>query len=154
MTLKVEDVRRFVSEARAWHERGLALLATLEAKLEGSETLGEQMKRVNEAFTAAWRKRYGRDYVYVGAKDATAVKRLLKALNVDEVIRRIPLYIANDDPFFTKVGHSLSMFASTINQHAGSTQEVGAELPFGCAHRPPCRSDAEHTRRQLAEMRQ
>lgn len=155
-TLKVEDVRTYVREARAWHERGLALLATLEAKLEGSETLGQQMKRVSDAFGIAWRRRYGRDYVFVGAKDAQAVKRLLKSLSVDEVLARIPRYVTNDDPFYGKVSHSLSMFASTINQHGADQGELleGGNAPAGCKHTPPCRSDVEHTRRSIAEMRQ
>lgn len=155
-TLKVDDVRKFVGDMRALLERGGELVKALEAKLEGSETLGQQMKRVSDAFVLAWRKRYGRDYVFVGAKDAQAVKRLLKALSVDEVLARIPRYIGNDDPFYGKVSHSLSMFASTINQHGAEQRELleGGAAPAGCQHRPPCRSDVEHTRRSIAEMRQ
>lgn len=155
-TLKVEDVRKFVSEARAWLERGTALVQQLESKLEGSETLGQQMKRISDAFMLAWRRRYGRDYVFVGAKDAQAVKRLLKVLPVEQVLARIPRYITNDDPFFGKVMHSLTMFASTINQHGEEQPELleGGSAPSGCKHKPPCRSDVEHTRRSIAEMRQ
>lgn len=154
-TLKIDDVRKFVAEARLWLERGGALVAQLEAKLEGSETLGQQMKRVSEAFVQAWRKRYGRDYVFVGAKDATAVKRMLKALPVEAILARIPRYISNDDPFFGKVSHSLSMFASTINQHGEEQPDLldGGNAPQACKHKPACRSDVEHTRRSIQEMR-
>lgn len=153
-TLKIEHVRAAVKELRATEKRLGELATMLEARLEGSETASEQHKRVITAFVEAWAKRYGRPYVFAGGKDATAVKRLLKVLPAEEIIQRIARYVTNDDPFYEKVKHSLSMFASTINQHGDVLPEqqqlAGA---VGCGHRPRCRSDVEHTRKTTAELR-
>ena len=154
-TLKIEHVRAAVRELRAIEKRAADVATMLEARLEGSATAGEKMKQVTDAFVDLWARRYRSKYVFAGGKDATAVKRLLGVLEVEEILRRIPRYIANDDPFYVKVKHSLSMFASTINQH-GATVDQGGEQAAGavdCKHQPPCRSDVEHTRRVNAELR-
>jgi hypothetical protein len=155
-TLKVEDVKRAVAELKAIRDRISALVADLEAKLEGSLTQGQIMKQLTERFVELWGRRYGRAYIHGGAKDATALKRLLKSLEPKEIERRMVFYFANDDAFFTKAAHSLTMFASTINQHVGATEQRGLEMPgvaVDCHHRPQCRSNVEHTRRVQQEIR-
>lgn len=153
-TLKIEHVRHAVKELRATEQRLGELATMLEARLEGSETTGEQHKRVIAAFVETWAKRYGQPYVFAGGKDATAVKRLLKVLPAEEIIGRIARYVTNNDPFYEKVKHSLSMFASTINQHGDALPEQQSlSGAVGCGHRPRCRSDVEHTRKTMAELR-
>lgn len=153
-TLKIEHVRFAVKELRAIEKRAADVAAMLEARLEGSATAGEQMKRITDAFVELWARRYRTKYVFAGGKDATAVKRLLAVLDVDEILKRVPRYIANDDPFYVKVRHSLTMFASTINQHGPTSDQGGhAAGAIDCKHTPPCQSDVEHTRRVNAELR-
>lgn len=156
-TLKLDDVKQAIAELKKVNEKIAAIIANLEAKLEGSLTQGQIMKELTEEFVKLWARRYGRQYIHGGAKDATALKKLLKALEPTEIRRRMVFYFANDDPFFTKAAHSLSMFASTINQHVGATEQRGLEAPsaaIDCHHRPPCRSNVEHTRRVQQEIRQ
>jgi len=155
-TLKIEHVRKAVTELRAIEKRVGDIAAGLEARLEGSATVGEQMKRITDAFVELWARRYQSKYVFVGGKDATAVKKLLQALDVEEILRRMPRYIWNDDPFYGKVRHSLSMFASTINQHGKVSDQGGGDAArvVDCKHQPPCQSNVEHTRRVSAELRQ
>lgn len=156
-TLKLDDVQSAIGELKKMRERLSGVIDGLEAKLEGSLTIGQEMKQLTEEFVRLWARRYGRPYVHGGAKDATALKRLLKALEPVEIRRRMVFYFSNDDPFYAKAAHSLSMFASTINQHVGQAEQQGlighAAPAIDCKHRPACRSDVEHTRRVNAELR-
>lgn len=155
-TLKIEDVQHVVAELKKIRDRIDGMVRDLEAKLEGSRTMGQHMKELTEEFVKLWARRYGRQYIHGGAKDATALKRLLKALEPAEIRRRMVFYFSNDDPFYAKAAHSLTMFASTINQHVGAAEQRGLEQPataIDCKHRPPCRSDVEHTRRVQQEIR-
>ena len=156
-TLKIEDVQHVVVELKKMRDRLETMIRDLEAKLEGSRTLGQQMKELTEEFVKLWARRYGRQYIHGGAKDATAIKRLLKALEPQEIRRRMVFYFSNDDPFYAKAAHSLTMFASTINQHVGASEQRGLEQPAAppadCRHQPPCRSNVEHTRRVQQEIR-
>jgi len=156
-TLKIEDVLQVVAELKKMRDRLDAMVRDLEAKLEGSRTVGQQMKDLTEEFVKLWARRYGRPYVHGGAKDATALKRLLKSLDPAEIRRRMVFYFSNDDPFYAKAAHSITMFASTINQHVGASEqralEQPAAAPADCRHQPPCRSNVEHTRRVQQEIR-
>lgn len=151
-TITFTDIRTLVATQRKLLAAMSAALDEVERKLDGHESTGQEMKRVNEAFTRAWSRRYNAAYVYQGAKDATAVKRLLQTLTPDQIIERISRYFATDDPFVLKTRHALAVFASNINQYIPEALPLdGAD--FACSHTPRCTSAAAHTSKKLAEAR-
>lgn len=150
VTLTVTDIRQFIEQQRKQLAAMTSAIDAIEKKLDGHESTGAEMKRVNEAFTTAWARRYNAAYVYQGAKDATAVKRLLQSLTPDEITQRIVRYFASDDPFVLKTRHSLAVFASNINQYIPAALPLDGD-DFACNHRPRCASAAAHTSKKLAE---
>lgn len=152
-TLKVADVRDLIEKQRRLLAEMLAALDDVERKLDGHESTGREMKRVNAAFTAGWERRYHAAYAYQGAKDATAVKRLLQTLSPAEIEARMAIYFATDDPFVLRTRHSLAVFASNINQYVPSALPLDGE-DFACNHTPRCASAAAHTSKKLAEAAQ
>lgn len=150
-TITVSDIRKFIETQRKQLAVMVAALDDIERKLDGHESVGQEMRKVNDAFITAWRRRYRAEYVYQGAKDATAVKRLLASLTPAEIIERMARYFASDDPFVTKTRHSLALFATTINQYI--PEALPLEADFSCNHTPRCASAAAHTSKKLAEAR-
>jgi hypothetical protein len=127
--------------------------------LGGAAGIGATLKRLQEAFDAAWCHRYApgqtKAYVWQWAKDTTLFKRLLKNLAPEEIERRMINYLKSEDPFFAKNRHTFGLFVSSVNQFADFDRTLHEELPppAGCTHLPPCRSDQEHTRRRSEDMR-
>lgn len=151
--ITVTDIRKAIDDQRKLFEKGLLVLGELESKLDGHESIGKEMKRVTAFFVDAWSRRYRVDYAHQGAKDATAVKRLLQTLTPEDIERRITIYLASSDPFIVRARHGLAVFASTINQHIPAALPLD-EDDFQCQHAPRCHSAQQHTSKKLAEMRQ
>jgi hypothetical protein len=70
---------------------------------------------------------------------------------------RMTTYFGDRDVFIAKNRHPLNLFVSRINVYARPVsmrpEDLPDEIPADCRHDPPCRSDADHTRKRAAEMR-
>ena len=126
-------------------EKRDSLKAEIRALVSGDEGIGAKMKAVRDAWSLFWQDRYHTPYVWQFAKDNAQIKRLLKSMDVDELRERFVVYLGSSDPFFVKGRHSFGMFVATVNQHTPRREVVAR--PAGCAHEPPCKSDAAHTSR-------
>jgi len=152
----IGKIAKLIELGRELQEKQAAVLDEIDAIIGGKAGIGADMKAVQAAFSAAWSHRYapgfGDSYVWNHRSDAPQVKRLIKRLGVEEIVRRAAVYIRNEDPFYVSRRHSFPLFVSSINSHADNSAPVAA-APVGCKHDPPCESDAEHTRRRTSDMR-
>ena len=126
-------------------EKRDSIKAEIRALVSGDEGIGAKMKAVRDAWSGLWESVYHTAYVWQFAKDNAQIKRLLKSMDVDELRERFVVYLGSSDPFFVKGRHSFGMFVATVNQHTPRREVVAR--PAGCAHEPPCKSDAFHTSR-------
>ena len=154
---------KLLEAAQELHGKQGEIIAEIDALLGGKASIGMKLKAAEQAFDRAWCARYapGREKVYVWhyAKDRPHLKRLLKAMTVEDLAQRAARYIASEDGFLKKNRHTFGLFVSQINQFAGpGTEPQGLDLEpedsgFTCEHTPRCRDDAEHTRRRSQELR-
>jgi hypothetical protein len=120
--------------------------------LAGETATGDLLKRLSRFWCERWATRYLGKYAWEGAKDTSAAKRLIRDVPIAEIERRIAAFIADPDPFYRDRRHPFTIFAMNINRYAPllSGDEPSA---LDCRHLPPCRTDAEHTKRSQAELR-
>ena len=149
-------------------ERILALVETIEGRLRqvdadladlrrlatAQPTTASEVRRLFEAFSAGWKRRYGASYQFTGARDGAQFKRLLRSSTVVVLEAAIDHYLASDDRFLCENKHPLALFIGTVNRWTvvGDAYDVEGR-PVGCRHSPTCRTDAEHTRKMIAERR-
>lgn len=104
---------------RDLREKEQAVLDEINDLLGGGVGIGAKLKLLYTRFAEAWHFEYREPYVFNYTKDAPQMKRLIKAMSVEEIDARILSYVQNQDPFFTRSRHSFAMFVATINQHVG-----------------------------------
>lgn len=152
---------KLLEVATELHTRTGDVIAEMDAILAGKAGMAAKLKAVEEGFDAAWCSRYapGRSKVYVWTyvRDRPQIKRLLKAMTLEDVVERAGRYVRSEDGFFVRSRHNFGLFVSSINQWAPATAGPGEldleAAPADCKHEPACQTDAEHTRRRTAEMR-
>jgi len=153
----VAKVAKLLELAREYAGKLEELHAEIDALLGGAAGIGVAMKALEHTFDGAWGVRYaggqtGR-YVWRPTTDKPHVKRLIKLLGLAEVQRRVWVYLRNEDPFYVRARHPWLVFVGSINSHAeaGGASEV---VPVtGCKHDPACKSDQQHTKKKLKELR-
>lgn len=123
--------------------------------LAGDPGIGVQLRTAEAAFNTAWSRRYPGRYVWRYTQDRPHMKRLIKALGLEEFIKRTDRYLANSDPFYVKTRHSFSVFVSSINALAESKNEgeFNLEPPSDCSHKPPCETEASCTMKRARDLR-
>jgi hypothetical protein len=70
---------------------------------------------------AAWKKRYGRDYYWLGGQDGKHAQRILAACGGDLTRAKaaIDAFLASDDAFYLKNSHKVGVLFNNINTHLG-----------------------------------
>lgn len=124
--------------------------------LGGGAGVGAKMKELTVAFETAWAGRYGaeRTYVWNGGKDFAAMKRLIRKVGVEDLERRIDTYMRSSEPHHVSARHSFPMFVGCVNSLIAAPLLDGDDVEvIGCKHSPPCATDAQHTKKKLAEAR-
>jgi hypothetical protein len=87
-----------------------------------------------EHFDLAWSRRYGRRYPFNFGKDGSHFRwMILQVKDIAELEGIIDRYLANDEPFFMKVRHTLGLLRQNWVQF--STEESPSRPP------PPSRPD-------------
>lgn len=153
-----EKIRKLLEFAKGRHDQVGEILAEIETLLGGGVGIGEKLKAAYARWIELHATRYPGKYVFVFAKDGPQMKRLIQALGLEELLDRMATYIRDSDPFLTKARHPFGLFVSGVNRYVSEGKdaealELEAEGVPDCHHVPACKSDAEHTRRKLEEMR-
>lgn len=159
---QVATMVKLLEKGKELQEQQAAILEELDAILGGRAGTAAKLKAIEKGFDETWCARYARGksgvYVWAHARDRGTMKTLLRRMDVDEILARAARYISSEDGFYARSRHPWGLFVSSINQWAAPAAGNGElELdvePLACSHNPPCRSDAEHTRRRHAEMMQ
>ena len=158
--IPIEKIKGLLAKAFALHAQQHDILREVDALIGGGVGIGQMLKQAEHGFEDAWQSRYvGQRYVWAFVRDVPQLKRLLKAMSVEEIARRAAIFIRNDDGFFVRNRHSFGVFVSSINQHTDAALAPAGEIDLealpvpDCKHTPLCRTDTEHTRRRSAEMR-
>lgn len=124
----------------------------------GESAMGDDLKVCEKVFSDEWQRHYGTPYLFAYMKDRPHWKRLLKGAKRDDVIGRVMAYFHADDDYTRRARHPFGLFVSRFNQLAPVQTEPeltldSAPVVADCKHTPPCKSDQEHTRRKLDDLR-
>lgn len=121
----------------------------------GEAGIGDRLREVSDAFCDLWQGRYRSKYAWQGAKDAAAAKRLLRDFSAAEIIARASSFLRDHDAYNVTARHPFTLFAAQFNRYAAIATDdlLGSAITMDCRHDPPCRSDQEHTRRKIEELR-
>lgn len=158
---RLDDVQKLATIAREQFTKGLAALDEIDRLMGGGARMAEMLREAERTFDRLWCARYAGGqaghYLWAHMRDRPQLTRLIKALGVGEVQARMRRYIADDDAFYAKSRHPFGLFVSSVNRYAQEqlSPASGFDLSgdvVGCTHRPPCASDAEHTRRRRTEL--
>ena len=151
---KLEELLERIEKRHAAAGEAIADLRALVAAEPGA---GAQIKTLFGLWGEKWRGKYREAYVFTNnAATAANWRRLLKAMPVDEIGRRMDGFLEARDPFYANARHPVEMFVKAINKFGSSASEDEQFLTapvIGCAHRPACRSDQQHTSRVTRELR-
>src|SRR5688572_16993464 len=145
-------IQKLIEEAKSSIAKLHDIVLQLDAAVAGENPVGA----VILFWKTSWQTVHGAAYTMTAA-DKGHVKRLVTQLGADDVKARMKNYLNDRDPFLARNKHPLNFFVSRINQYAELISmhppELPDEIPADCRHDPPCRSDADHTRKRAAEMR-
>lgn len=156
-----KQIEKLIDDIKRSHAVTFDLIVKLERAVRGENPVGDVMAFFNEL----WMNRYtlgivpAVHYEFNRRSDPAQIKRLVALSGTTlEVKGRITRYFADRDPFLVKNRHPFNLFVSRWNTYAPSGRHVAQEwvdptTPVDCRHEPPCRDDAEHTRRRNQEMR-
>jgi hypothetical protein len=165
----IQKLRRLgdVEEALTteYREKMDAIRGERTALLGGGPGIGAVLKRLEASYDVAWCVRYApgakNQYSWNYKEDRPHWKRLLKRLSTEELEVRIVRYLMNADQFYVKERHPFSLFVRNVNAFVGEGRDAAEmELSAGLElciregqHAPPCKSDQEHTRKKMLDMR-
>ena len=151
LTLLKARMIKLLEEAAIQQEKMTAIITEAQTLVQGGDGIGVTLKRLEAYFDGVWASRYAPDltvhYVWRFAQDRAALKRLLKALDVDEIERRMERYIRSDEAFYVRARHPFAMFVAAVNSFAAAP----APPDRSCHHDPPCEASWACYRLQEAE---
>lgn len=142
-----------LARARAGLLEALEAIDDAEALVEAKPTLGKQAQILIGTFCAGWTKRYGSSYVVGNEGQAlAAAKKALRSITLADLQTRIDRYLDSRDAYTVQAKHPLALFLSDVNRWAQAGLTFGAGV-IGCPHDPKCETEADCTRRNLAQLR-
>jgi hypothetical protein len=153
----LEKIVKLLTVAKEEHTKIGDVLNEIDALLEGRASIAQQLKEAYASFDRAWSSRYAPEkpgsYIWRYQVDGPNMKRLLRHLTPDEIGRRAIVFLHDGDPALRANRHPFAWFVTRVNQYADAVEAGAFELVPDCKHKPPCRSDTEHTKRRSAELR-
>lgn len=154
-TLQIEQA---LTQIRSTFEKLGAQIDALTALLAQEPTVGQNAKKILDFYAGKWGLRHeGAKFIPNGAKDMNLLKRLQKDLEPGEICRRMLRYLASQDKFIVEAKHPIGLFVANVNKYALTQAEDDASFlrvqVVDCQHTPRCRSDQEHTKRKMADVR-
>ena len=158
---QIERATKLVTEIEKLDLQRGELMAELGKVLHGEQAMGDLLTIAYVAYIDSWQRRYKAPYSFSFMKDAPQMKRLIKALGIEELTARMDRFVRNGDPFFLKARHGFNVFVSTVNQHTVASDGDLGDLsidseepaPSDCRHTPRCATQAACTKVTIAEQR-
>ncbi len=155
---RLDRAAKLLETLRELQAKTFEVTEELKKVIAGEDALGDVLKRVEAAFAAEYHQRYSRHYGWQYAKDRPQWKRLLKLAGEEDVRARIVAYFHEPDPYTQNARHPFGLFVSRFNQlvpHVEDPGELTLDAPTvaDCRHVPPCRTDQDHTKRKLDDLR-
>lgn len=157
---QIAKAMKLVDEALELNARAADKLLEAKLAMAAGPSTASVVKRLFNCWHELWKRRYNADYVFAGAKDGAQFKRLLKQMAGEDIAARMKRYLSDGDQWLVDRKHPLNIFISTISRYAPDQpntrhhEEFELSAPVGCNHHPPCKSDVEHTRKTMREMRE
>ncbi len=160
MDTKLEKLGQLFEKLQKLDAQRDEIMKAIELEMAGQESIGTQAKRAVKAFEVHWATRYvGQKYLVDYPKHIPMMKTLLKkGLTLEEISGAAGRFVNVDEKWINERRHDLGLFVSQINQYRAAAPgparpSFALEAPIGCGHRPPCKDDAEHTRRRADERK-
>lgn len=144
------------------HAKQAEVLEEIGHALAGEPGAGELLERARLTWSELWKARYRGDYMWQHTRDMPQLKRMIRALGIEEVEARMAVYIKSGESFYKEARHGFQVFISQINRFAthkegGPDTEfffgLDVDAPIDCKHEPKCKTDQEHTSRRQRELR-
>lgn len=126
---------------------------TEEKNVPRAQAPASDAERLTDAFRAKWRAAYGVDCsLLLRPMEYSNLAQQLDAVGPVRLMAAMTAYFATEDTYIRKARHPLALFLrEPLKYLAGEAVATGP--PKGCRHQPPCRDDAEHTKRDIADRR-
>lgn len=125
------------------HDQARAIVEEMGNLLGGGPGIGEQLKRFQSHYSECWHVRYRSSYSFTFAKDVPQMKRLIKALGLEELERRALNYCRDGEAYLVKARHPFALFVARVNSYADPGTSVATDLDLELD------SEAIATRRML-----
>lgn len=79
-------------------------------------------QRLIDYFTEGWQEHFGAKYAFRGHIDGPAAGRILRACDgdLDRAMRLVSTYLADDDDFLRRNGHTLALFGNQLNRYVAN----------------------------------
>jgi len=107
----------------------------------------EETKPLITYYSNKYKEMFSEPYHISWAKDGKHIKQLLDSgFTATTLFKLIDMFINDKDAFLTKTGHTISVFASTINKYVGQLHSEPEKPSFDL-------KDLEHGSTPLEEMR-
>ena len=153
----LERIGKLHAKLRELQAQSFEVTEEIGRLLAGDIGIGDILKGLERDLSARWSTRYRTDYIWQYIKDRPNMKRLLKTLSPEEIRIRWAAYLRDDEDYVVKARHPFALFCSSINRYAeqghATTLEDIFQAPLDCRHTPTCKTDQEHTRRRMSDMR-
>ena len=158
---RLERAAKLLDAIRELQAKTYEVTEELQALLKGEAITGDHLRLLEAAWSIEYERRYGTPYMFEFKRDRPLWKRLVKAVGPDEVHNRIVAYFHETDQYRERARHPFGLFVSQFNSLATLQRPsrpgedlLGFELMArDCHHKPPCTSDAQHTRRKAEDVR-
>ena len=148
----MEALGKLFNRLMAHQAEQYELLEEIQKLMSGEESPNQLAKRALLTFNTLWQQEYRAKRVTAWAKETGQMRRLLKAITIEDLENRMRVFMRDYTAFVSQNKHALGLFVSAVNQYGrAETRDVFG--PMGCAHVPPCRDDAAHTARKMHELR-
>lgn len=113
-----------------------------------------QVKPITQQYQQLYRGRYGEN-PEIQEQERINIVKLLRAHGPQVVSSRLNAFFEWDDAWVEKTGRTLGIFYKQWNALTAwvTSRSRAKKSTINCHHEPPCRDDAEHTKRFLDEQR-
>jgi hypothetical protein len=130
---RIAKLTALVAKQAALLDQQAALLRAVTEALEQPATGPSAVTRALVTFDGHWTAKYGTRYHFTAGKDAAHAKRLIKAVGLEDLERRMRLYFESRDTFHATQKHPFSTFVSQVNRFGGKRPDVGTGRIVGRA---------------------
>lgn len=125
----------------------------IQQRSEGPQEERAATRPAFERYHEHFQTKYHNKPTYAGGKDGARMKRLVKAIGIEETLERLDAFFASMDAWVQRSGHTLDVFFA-----AGTQTKLAAEVgrrrqqAAVCPHDPPCLNPGRHECQQRSAL--